>query len=152
MLRKARIADAKKIQKLIVFWAKEGKVLNRPLNYIFEHIRDFWVYQERGTILGACALHIVGWDDLAEVKSLVVRKARHRRGIGKKLVKACVAEAKELGVKNIFTLTYVDEFFKKLGFRKINKNKLPHKIWNECIHCVDFPNQCRETALVLKIK
>ncbi len=152
MLRKARIADARKIQKLIAFWTKEGKVLNRPLNYIFEHIRDFWVYQERDTILGACALHIVGWDDLAEVKSLVVRKTRHRRGIGKKLVTACVSEAKELGVKNVFTLTYVDEFFRKLGFKKINKNKLPHKIWNECIHCVDFPNQCRETALVLKIK
>ncbi|MBN2483358.1 MAG: N-acetyltransferase [Candidatus Omnitrophica bacterium] len=152
MLRKATLKDAKKIQKLIHFWAKKGRVLNRPLNYIYENIRDFWIYQENRKVLGVCALHVVGWDDLAEVKSLVVDEGAHKRGVGRKLVAACIKEAAQLGVKNLFALTYVEVFFKKMGFKKISKSKLPHKIWNECINCVDFPNQCSEIALLLKIK
>lgn len=152
MLRKATIRDAKKIQKLIHDWAKKGRVLDRPLNYIYEHIRDFWIYQEGRKILGVCALHVVGWDDLAEVKSLVVEPVAQKRGVGRKLVTACIEEAKTLGVKNLFALTYVEGFFKKMGFKRIPKDKLPHKIWSECIHCVDFPNQCREAAVLLKAK
>ena len=49
-----------------------------------------------------------------------------------------------------YVVTYVPEFFKKAGFRVIDKKKLPHKIWNECIRCVYFPN-CKEVALIKEI-
>ena len=100
--------------------------------------------------MGACALHIVGWDDLAEIKSLVVVKEYQRKGIGKKLVSVCIEEAKSLGVKRVFALTFVGAFFRKLGFKKIAKEKLPHKIWSECVTCPYFPH-CKEKAFILKI-
>jgi amino-acid N-acetyltransferase len=150
MVRKAQVKDAKKIQTIISFWARQGKVLERSLNYIYENIRDFWVYQQGKKVVGACALHIIGWHNLAEIKSLVLDKNYQRKGIGSELVSACIDEAKSLGVKYIFVLTFIGKFFKKFGFKKISKDKLPHKIWSECIHCVYFP-KCKEEALILEL-
>ena len=150
MVRKAKLKDAKEICSLISYWAKEGMVLERSLNYIYENIRDFWVFQDKEKLLGVSALHIVGWDDLAEIKSLVVDKRYHKRGIGKRLVDACLQEAKELEVKKVFVLTLTGSFFEKLGFRKIDKKELPHKIWSECVNCIYFPD-CKEEAFVLSI-
>jgi len=150
MLRKAKLKDAEEIYSLINFWAKRKRVLERSLNYIYENIRDFWVYEKNKKIIGACALHIIGWQDLAEIKSLVVKKNHQNKGIGKQLVKACINEAKELGVKKIFVLTFIGDFFKKMGFKKIRKTRLPQKIWSECVNCVYFP-ECKEEAFILKV-
>ena len=151
MIRKAVIGDAEKIYSLIHFWAKKRKVLKRSLNAIYEDIRDFWIYENKGKIIGCCALHIVGWQDMAEIKSLVVAKTQQGKGIGTKLVKKCLAEAKTLGIKQIFALTFVPKFFKNLEFKTIDKNQLPHKIWSDCVNCFYFPN-CDEQAVILKTK
>jgi amino-acid N-acetyltransferase len=151
MVRKAKITDAKDIYALINSWAKKGKVLERPLSYIYEQIRDFWVYVHKKEIIGCCALHIVGWQELGEIKSLVVAKDFHNQGIGKMLVRRCLKEAKILGIKNIFALTFVSQFFKKLGFKAIDRQELPHKIWSDCVNCVFFPD-CKEEAVILTIK
>ena len=150
MLRKANINDAKRIYSLITYWAKRKVVLERPLNYIYEHIRDYWVFVHKDRIVGACSLCVVGWDDLGEIKSLVVDKRYHKRGIGRTLVEACVEEAVKLKIKNIFALTFVPSFFKKCGFKKISKSKLPHKIWSDCINCIYFPD-CKEEAFILRV-
>ena len=134
MIRKARITDGKQIQNLVNAWAKKGKVLERSLNYIYENLRDFWVYREDKQLVACCGLHIVGWQDLAEIKSLVVEKGFQGKGIGAKLVKKCLVEAESLGVKNVFALTFQPAFFQKLGFKSIDRKKLPHKIWSDCIH------------------
>ncbi|RKY30678.1 MAG: GNAT family N-acetyltransferase, partial [Candidatus Omnitrophota bacterium] len=63
---------------------------------------------------------------------------------------ACIKEAKSLGAKKVFALTYKPEFFKKLKFRKISHSQLPHKVWAECIRCPKFPN-CQETAVIKKL-
>ena len=151
MIRKAKIADCKEIHKLVNYWAKQGKVLDRSLNYVYEHIRDFWIYQEGKKIIGCCALGVVGWESLGEIKCLVMAKGFQGRQIGSKLVQKCIEEAKALEIKNIFALTYSPAFFKKLGFKNINRKKLPHKIWRECINCSEFP-ECTENAVILKIK
>lgn len=152
MLRKAKIADSKKIYELISYWAGKGRVLERPLNYIYENLRDFWVYEKNSRIIGACALHVVGWQGLAEIKSLVVNETYHQKGIGRRLVQACIDEAGPLGLKQVFALTFAPDFFRKLGFRKISKDKLPHKIWSDCVNCVCFPHKCKEEALSYKLK
>lgn len=149
-MRKANIGDVNQIYSLINFWAKKGKLLERSLNYIYEHIRDFWVYCDGKKIVGCCALHIIGWQNLAEVKSLAVAKTYLDRGIGRKLVRQCLSEAKQLGLENIFALTFVDGFFKKLGFKPIDKKDLPHKIWSDCINCILFPN-CDEKAVIYRL-
>ncbi len=148
MIRKAAIKDIKQIQSLINTFAAQDSMLPRSLNELYDNIRDFWVGETAGKITACCALHVC-WEDLAEIKSLAVELKKQRKGLGTELVKTCVEEAKQLGAKKIFALTYKPEFFKKLGFRKVKHTDLPHKIWAECINCPKFPN-CQEIA-VLKI-
>ncbi|UCC96261.1 MAG: N-acetyltransferase [Candidatus Omnitrophota bacterium] len=150
MIRKAKIADAKDIQRLINYWAKKRKVLDRPLNYVYENIRDFWVCIDKKKVVGCCALHVVGWQNLGEIKSLVIEKKYLHKGIGKKLVGECLGEAKRIGVRNIFALTFIPKFFTKLGFGEIDRTELPHKIWADCVQCLYFPD-CKEEAVIMRI-
>jgi len=149
MLRKAEIHDIKDIQKLLVIYANKGEMLSRSLSELYESLRDFYVYEEDGKLLGTTALHIV-WEDLAEVRSVAVAENRTRAGIGSKLVQACIDEARQLGLKRIFCLTYRPDFFSSLGFRLIDKSELPHKVWGDCIKCVKFPD-CDENAMILDL-
>ena len=149
MLRKAKVGDIKQIQELINYFAGQDLMLPRSLNVLYENLRDFFVYEDKNKIVGCSALHI-SWDDLAEIKSLAVARNYQNKGIGGKLAGACIREAKEIGAGRVFTLTYAPDFFKKLGFRQAPHNKLPHKIWAECINCLKFPD-CQETALIKKL-
>ncbi len=149
MIRRARIPDAREIHKLLLFYAQDGQLLGRSLADIYDAIRDFYVYEENGIILGVGALAIC-WEDLAEVRSLAVAEGQHGKGIGRKIVEACLEEARELEVRRVFALTYQPEFFKRLGFEDIEKSELPQKIWSACINCVKFPD-CDELALAINI-
>ncbi|MFQ5900198.1 MAG: N-acetyltransferase [Thermodesulfobacteriota bacterium] len=149
MVRKATIKDVKEIFSLVEALAKKGAMLPRPLSEIYSNLRDFYIYEDNDQLLGICALHIC-WEDLAEVRSLSVRKGAEKRGIGRLLVEACIEEARTLGVSRVFALTYQDGFFTKAGFRVIDRGTLPHKIWTDCIKCTKFPD-CDETAVILDI-
>ncbi len=149
MIRKATVEDVKQIQKLVNLYAEQEKMLPRSLNELYENIRDFFVYAEGGKVYGCCALHI-DWEDLAEIKSLAVAKTKSGKGIGKKLIEHCLKDARALKMKKIFALTYIPEFFLRLGFVRISRHKLPHKIWSECIKCMYFPN-CKEIAVMKEI-
>jgi amino-acid N-acetyltransferase len=87
------------------------------------------------------------WEDLAEVRSLAVRDDRMGQGVGTELVEACLSEAIVLGITRVFALTYKPGFFEKMGFKRVDKSELPHKIWSDCLKCSKFPD-CDEVALV----
>ena len=106
MIRKAKVTDVKKIQKLINYHARRDRMLPRSLNELYENIRDFFVYVDGAKIYGCCALHI-DWEDLSEIKSLAVLPAKSGRGIGKKLLEECIKEARALKIKKVFALTYI---------------------------------------------
>ncbi len=142
-IRKAKISDLGHAHKLINDFAKRGQMIPRSLNELYETVRDFVVCEIDGTVCGTCSLHIM-WEDLAEIRSLAVDGRFQKRGIGKSLVKYCMREAKALGIKRIFALTYYPEFFRKLGFLDIDKAALPQKIWVACVRCTRFP-ECDET-------
>ena len=150
-IRKAKITDVREVQKLIELSAKKGEMLPRSLSELYDNLRDYYVFPEEGTdrILGTCAMHIC-WEDLAEIRSLVVREEYSRQGIGTKLIEACLSEAIGLGIYRIFALTYKPDFFRKFGFRVVDKTALPHKIWADCVKCVKFP-ECDEVAVLLEV-
>lgn len=149
MIRKAKIADVKDIQKLIEAFANKGEMLHRPLTDIYDSLRDFYVYEEKGVIIGACALHIC-WEDVGEIRSLAVSGEAGGKGIGTILVNACLDEARALGIPKVFALTYKPVFFEKVGFKQIGKEVLPHKVWGECVRCFKFPN-CDENAVMIEL-
>jgi len=146
VIRKAKVEDVKRIKELIDFWAEKGLMLARSVNELYENIRDFWVCEEEGEIIGCAALHI-DWEDIGEVKSVAVDERNHGEGVGTELLKRCLAEAVEIGLKKVFVLTYKQDFFEKHRFKLIDKSLLPHKIWSECIRCPKFPD-CDESALI----
>ena len=149
MIQKARLEDVKEIQKLVKQYSTRGDILPRSLSELYDHLRDFFVYTKNRKIIGICALHLC-WEDLAEIRSLAVREENRRKGIGAKLVKVCLDESKALGIKRVFALTYQPAFFERLGFKKVDKAVLPHKIWTDCLKCVKFPD-CDEIALVKEL-
>lgn len=148
-IRKAVIGDVKEIHNLINRFAKKDKMLPRSLNEIYENIRDFFVCIDKGKVVGVSAIHIL-WEDLAELRSIAVLNEYQRKGIGKSLLEYCIKEAKALGVKRVFALTYNPEFFKDSGFKDIDKNTLPQKIWGDCLRCPKFP-ECDEVAVIKEI-
>lgn len=150
MLRKAKLQDAESIHRLIMAYARRKLLLPRSLSEICENIRDFFIHEENGIVTGCGALHMV-WKDLAEIKSLAVEEGFHGRGIGTQIAEACLEEARELSVPRVFVLSYRPEFFERMGFRRVPKEKFPQKIWNECVKCPDFPD-CKEVALEIAFK
>src|SRR5574340_593063 len=148
-LRRARIEDVTAIQRLINSFAEQDQMLPRSLSELYENIRDYFVAEVEGAVAGCCALHVT-WSDLAEVKSLAVSEGTRRRGIGDRLVKACLEDAKAIGVPRLFVLTYIPDYFARFGFRKVEKAELPQKVWTECIRCPKFPD-CGEAGMVLDL-
>lgn len=162
VLRKALMCDVKSLYSLFSEYSKAGEMLPRSMSDIYEHLRDFYIAEienedesETGIsghapdVIGACALTIV-WENLAEIRSLAVKRPYTRKSIGMELIKKCIEEAKFFKITSLFALTYKPLFFKKSGFKIIDKSELPHKIWSVCINCVKFPD-CDEIAVMLKL-
>lgn len=148
--RKARFTDVEAIHAIVNGYAEEGQMLARARNVLYETLRDMTVAEEDGKIVGVGALHLT-WDALAEVRTLAVAKEYSRRHIGTRIVERLLLEAKEIGVKTVFTLTYRPDFFGTLGFVETSKDSLHHKVWKDCINCPKFPN-CDEIAMTLTIE
>ncbi len=146
VIRKARAEDVPAIQKLVAYFAARGELLPRTLNEIYQHLRDFFVCELHGEVVGIAALSLY-WEDLAEVRSLAVAEGQGGKGLGAALVNACLEEAARLGIRRVFALTYRPGFFEKLGFQGIDKRALPQKIWKDCIRCAKFAC-CDEVALI----
>lgn len=145
VIRKARLSDVEAIYALITEASKTTPVLPRSRAEIYETIRDFFVCEADGNVVGCCALH-VAWIDLAEVKSLAVCPEQRGHGFGRHLVEACLEEARQMQLPQVFALTPIPDFFARVGFAQIDKSELPHKVWGECVRCPKFPD-CDEVAV-----
>lgn len=151
-LYKAKISDIADMQTLVADEVEKGVILFRSEDEIANNIRSYVLAKDGVKLVGYMALHVHS-KKLAEVRSLVVHEDYRGKDIGADMVKFAINEAKELDIEEeILSLTYVPEFFKKLGFKEINKESIPdHKIWADCIKCIHFP-VCNEVALVYSMK
>jgi amino-acid N-acetyltransferase len=147
-IRKARMADIERIHALVNGYSRQGVMLPRGRADLYEALRDFVVAEQGGEVVGCGALAIQ-WDNLAEVKSLAVDQAHCNRGIGRRLVKACLAEARRLGIGQVFALTATPSFFEAMGFVRVSRESLPHKVWADCVRCPKFPD-CDELAVSIE--
>jgi len=145
----AKVGDADSIHRIINRFADKGDILPRALSEIYENIRDFFVVRNEGEVVACAALHI-SWLDLAEIRSLAVDEKNQNQKIGSSLVRACLDEAKALGIPTVFCLTREPAFFEKHGFKLVDKAELPRKVWGECYRCPKFPD-CDEVALIYHV-
>jgi amino-acid N-acetyltransferase len=152
MIRKAVIQDIKPIHRLLGSYADQGLLLPRALSELYDHLRDFFVIEDKSqedSIVAVCALGIC-WEDLAEIRSLAVAEDQQGKSFGSQLVEAGLKEANSLGLKKIFALTYIPGFFSRFGFKEVEKSVLPHKIWADCLKCPKFPD-CDEKAVLIEL-
>lgn len=151
MIRKARIDDVKAIHSLLLLRKEhEGLVLPRSFSQLYSHLRDFFVVVEDDEVIGCCALNII-WDNLAEIRSLVVLPEHRGKKLGRKLVEACLSEAVTLGIYKVYTLTEQTGFFAHLGFVEEGMDKLNQKVFTDCLNCPRFPDHCNEVAMILNL-
>jgi len=144
-IRAAEASDVDDIHRLLQPYSEQDIILPRSKDDIFQHLQEFIVAQYDGVFAGAAAMHIYA-SNLAEVRSLAVVAELQRHGIGRLLVEGCETWAAGLGVARIFALTYLPDFFVSMGYERVPKESLPHKIWTVCIHCDKFAD-CDETAV-----
>lgn len=154
-VRQARAQDVPAIFENIGAWAREGRMLVRPMHDIFENLRDFFVCEvvtpDGARFAGNAALHIL-WGDIAEVRGLAVAKGVQARGVGRALVSACEEEARRLGIPSLFAWTYEVGFFEKCGFEQIDKTRDLHpRVWSECMRCPFFVG-CNENGMVKRLE
>jgi amino-acid N-acetyltransferase len=152
-IRKAVIDDIRHVHRLLGGYGEKGLLLARPLSELYDHLRDFSILvdgKSPESVVGMCALGIC-WEGLAEIRSLAVAETYQGKGYGAQLVRGCLREAVALGITRVFALTYVEGFFASLGFRRVEKSVLPHKIWADCLKCSKFPD-CDESAMMVDLK
>jgi amino-acid N-acetyltransferase len=145
VVRAAVVADAKPIMTLVNELALRQVMLPRSPASVIENIRDFIVAEVDGRLAGCGALAVT-WTDIAEIRSLAVAPDLQKHGIGRTLVEALVADARRLGLPRLFAFTYVPGFFHKVGFKVCQHEDLPHKVFNDCMHCPKFL-ACDEIAM-----
>lgn len=150
VVRKARIDDVERIHSLVTAFSRDQLMLARSRSALYESVRDFFVAQADDGRVVACGGLEISWKDLAEIRSLAVDPDFAGRGIGRRIAEACLGEARELNIPKVFALTYQVRFFEKMGFHRIPKEALPHKIWSHCLDCPKFPD-CDEAAVAIEI-
>lgn len=148
-IRKAKVSDVEVIFQLISMYAKKGILLPRTRESLYENIQVIFVATMDDQIVGTASLHILG-KDLAEIRSLVVADEANGKGIGKLLVQKIVEEMQKLEIRRLISLTYQVKFFEKCGFRIIEKEEMPQKVWKDCINCDKFPH-CDEIAMAIDV-
>jgi amino-acid N-acetyltransferase len=144
--RPARPSDVPALGALIASFAAAKLMLPRPQSELYDTIRDFIVAEaEPGGLVGSAAVH-VATDRIAELKALAVAQGVQGQGIGRELVMRCLEEGRRLGLERLFCLTYQIDFFTKLGFTRVDRSRLPEKVWGECVRCHRFLD-CDEVAM-----
>jgi amino-acid N-acetyltransferase len=135
-IRPARTSDIKGIRTLIDAFALQRRLLNKETVTLYESVQEFTVAVEDGVVVGCGALHIL-WEDLAEVRTVAVAENLHGKGVGRKILEAIIARAKEIGVERIFCLTFETEFFGSLGFKEIQGTPVEPDVYAELLRSYD---------------
>lgn len=147
--RPAHNGDLDGIHALLCHYASLGELLPRDKAEISDNLAHFRVIEQHGRIVGCGSLeHFT--DELAEIRSLMIEHSTKGQGLGRVIVESLIEIAKQREVGRLMALTYVPEFFHKLGFKTVNKNIFPEKIWGICVNCYKFHN-CDENAVLLEL-
>lgn len=149
-VRKAHMRDIQPLLNLINSYAADGIMLPRTEFEMSENIRDFTAVYSGGRLMGCGALHFYT-PTCAEVRSLAVDPTLKTRGVGRLIVGTLEREAIDNDLHALFAFTYVPGFFRKMGFRAVERGELPLKVWKDCLRCPKF-QRCDEIAMLKALR
>ena len=73
-------------------------LLGKDLVVLYEAVQQFLVAEDQeGHLIGCGALHVI-WEDLGEIRTLIVTDEWLHRGVGRALVEGLEANARRLGI------------------------------------------------------
>jgi amino-acid N-acetyltransferase len=150
VLRRAKVQNIPAMLSLINGYAADQIMLPRTEFELAENVRDFIVAFADGQLIGCGALHFYS-PTSAEVRSLAVNPNHKSGGVGRAIVEALEAEARDHGLDSLFAFTYVPGFFRKLGFELVDRGELPLKAWKDCLKCPKF-QACDEIAMLKMLR
>ncbi|NUP59320.1 MAG: amino-acid N-acetyltransferase [Pseudarthrobacter sp.] len=115
-IRPARTSDVPLIKKLVAPLAEERILMAKETVAYYESLQEFLIAESSdGDVIGCGALHVM-WEDLAEIRTLAASRQWRGKGVGHILVESLLEQARELGVRRVFCLTFEVDFFKRHGF------------------------------------
>jgi amino-acid N-acetyltransferase len=117
-VRRARTADVPGIRALVDANTAGRRLLEKATVTLYEDVQEFFVAVDGDQVVGCGALHVL-WEDLAEVRTLAVAPHVQGRGIGTALLTRLQENARELGVRRLFCLTFEVAFFARHGFAPV---------------------------------
>jgi amino-acid N-acetyltransferase len=156
-IRRARTADVPGIFKLIEAYTRDRILLGKERVTLYEDVQEFWVAERVrsepgvgagagadddasdnsvGKLIGCGALHVM-WEDLAEIRTLAVAPGNRGLGVGHLLLEALLGQARELGVRRLFCLTFEVDFFARHGFRPIQGPSMAPEVYVEMLRSPD---------------
>jgi amino-acid N-acetyltransferase len=135
-VRRARTADVRAIADLVDRYAVDRILLAKERVTLYEDVQEFLVAETDGALAGCGALHVM-WEDLAEIRTLAVDSAWRGHGVGSRILTALLDQARELGVRRLFCLTFEVAFFSRHGFHVVDGTPVVPEVYAQLLRSMD---------------
>lgn len=136
IVRPARSADIIGIRNLLQPMVEQRILLGKDLAVLYGSVQEFVVAEAAGELIGCGALHVI-WEDLGEVRTLLVRDDWLHHGVGRAIVDRLEDNARELGLSRLFCLTFEVEFFSRRGFAPIGEQVVDPDVYSQLLRSGD---------------
>ena len=137
-VRRARTADVPGIRALVDTYRLDRRLLGKATVTLYEDVQEFWVAapEPAGPVVGCGALHVM-WEDLGEIRTLAVDPTWRGRKLGARIVAELLEQARRLGLRRVFVLTFEREFFARFGFTEIDGAPVPPRVYEQLLRSYD---------------
>ena len=135
-VRRARAGDVRAIRALVEPLTATRVLVAKDAVAYYESLQQFRVVEDDGRVVGCGALHVM-WEDLAEVRTLAVHPSASGQGVGSQLLDALLDDARDLGIKRVFCLTFEVDFFSRHGFEPIEGRAVEPEVYAELLRSYD---------------
>lgn len=133
----ARANDVMAIRRLVEPEVAKRTIISKDAVAYYESLQEFRVARdESGRLVGCGALHVL-WEDLAEVRTLAVSERAKGRGVGGAILERLLEDARDLGIKRVFCLTFETSFFAGHGFEVIEGTPVEPEVYAELLRSYD---------------
>ncbi len=136
VVRRARTPDVRAIRDIVHPMTENRRIVAKDAVTYYESVHEFRVAELGGMVVGCGALHVM-WEDLAEVRTLAVLPEHHGHGAGRALLAALLEDARDLGVRRVFCLTFETDFFGHHGFAAIEGRAVEPEVYAELLRSYD---------------
>ncbi|MDY0828141.1 amino-acid N-acetyltransferase [Microbacterium sp. BG28] len=136
-VRPARTADVRAIHRMLEPYVQRRILLGKDIVVLYEAVQQFLVAEDaNGELIGCGALHVM-WDDLGEIRTLIVDDTWLHRGVGRALVEGLEEQARTLGLSRLFCLTFEVDFFTRRGFAPIGEHVVDPDVYSQLVRSPD---------------